>query len=652
MPLAVRPPGLTYERRDAAPPGSTVRDDVAGLVGLAERGPVGLPVRVESVRQFQSHFGAPVPGGFLADAVQAFVANGGQRAYVVRTASAQAASASLDVSREGGAPGWRVGASSPGAWGNALSVSLTEHAPVQAVAEAASTDAFAVVRGAERFARGSLVRLRRGAAVAYGVVAQTATRRVTWAAPVALSGAFTGPPLVLEAVEVRVRVFERGRLVATYDGLAPHPAHERYGPLVLRDASGDDGTLWPPPPRTAVPPLVYLTEQAPDPAPSAPLEATGRLLPLAGGADGLAGLAPLDLTGADLAPTDSAAVRARHWRGFRTLAGVDEVSVVALPDLFAVTRPPTRRRPGAAAAPCCGLATPAASESESVGDAFGGFSEADALRVQTGLAEWCSDRADRVALLDAPPSASLDVREGMQGAQVWRDAFDTDYAALYWPWVVVGGERPGEAPRAVPPSGHVAGLVALDTLRAGVHKAPANAPVRHAQAPTLVASAPEHALLNEVGVNVVLARPGRGIRVMGARTLARWDGHRFLNVRRLLIALRRDAERVTRWAVFEPNTAATREKVRLSLVGVLMRYWRTGALVGATEDEAFYVACDDDATPPPARDRGELVAEVGLAPSRPAEFVVVRVGRVRDAFHVTEMLTTPAGSALASAPAF
>ena len=652
MPLATRSPGLAYERRDAAAPGSAVRDDVAGLVGLAERGPVGVPVRVESVRQFQSHFGAPVPGGFLAGAVEAFVANGGQRAYVVRTASAQAAPASLELARAGGAPGWRVEASSPGAWGNALSVSLTEHAPAQAVAEPASTEAFAVVHGAERFARGALVRLRRGAAVAYGVVAQTAAGRVTWTAPVALSGAFAGLPLVLEAVEVRVRVFERGRLAATYEALAPHPAHDRYGPLVLRDASGDDGTLWPPPPRTAVPPLVYLTEQAPDSAPSAPLEATGALLPLAGGADGLADLAPLDLTGADVDPTDSATVRARLWRGFRTLGSVDEVSVVALPDLFAVTRPPVRRRPGAAVVRCCGTATPTAGEADPAGDAFSGFSDADALRVQTGLAEWCRDRADRVALLDAPPSASLDLRQGMRGAQVWRDAFDTDYAALYWPWVVIGGERPGEAPRAVPPSGHVAGLVALDTLRTGVHKAPANAPVRHAQAPTLAASAPGHALLNELGVNVVLARPGRGLRVMGARTLARWDGHRFLNVRRLLIALRRDAERVTRWAVFESNTAATREKVRLSLVGVLMRYWRTGALVGATEDEAFYVACDDDTTPPPARDRGELVAEVGVAPSRPAEFVVVRIGRVRDAFHVTETQSHPAGSALAPAPSF
>jgi uncharacterized protein len=136
---------------------------------------------------------------------------------------------------------------------------------------------------------------------------------------------------------------------------------------------------------------------------------------------------------------------------------------------------------------------------------------------------------------------------------------------------------------------------------------------------------------------VIRALPGRGLRILGARTVSSDPDWRFVNVRRLLIMLEKAIDRSVQWAVFEPNDRITRAKLTLSLTSFLLALWQRGALMGDSPDAAFRVRCDEENNPPAARDNGQLLAEVKVAPSQPFEFVVLRVGRVNNEFRTTEV---------------
>jgi hypothetical protein len=126
-------------------------------------------------------------------------------------------------------------------------------------------------------------------------------------------------------------------------------------------------------------------------------------------------------------------------------------------------------------------------------------------------------------------------------------------------------------------------------------------------------------------VNTLVAFPGRGIRAWGARTLSSDAAFNQINVRRLLILVRKSVERFAQWVVFEPNEPALWKKLTRPIEAFLFEQWQKGALLGGSHDQAFYVKCDDETNPPEARDAGQLVCEIGIAPVRPAEFIVVRI---------------------------
>jgi hypothetical protein len=191
--------------------------------------------------------------------------------------------------------------------------------------------------------------------------------------------------------------------------------------------------------------------------------------------------------------------------------------------------------------------------------------------------------------------------------------------------------------RDIPPSGHLAGQFVRSDFETGVHRAPANSPLVWTQDVSAFVSDPAHGLLNTMGINVIKVLPSRGVRIMGARTVSSDPDWIYVNVRRLLMMIEKAIYISVQWAAFEPNDWTTRAKIRLAISSFLLALWQRGALMGATAAEAFFVKCDDDNNPPRERDNGRLIAEVGVAPSIPFEFVVLRVGRQGNEFEIEEM---------------
>lgn len=246
--------------------------------------------------------------------------------------------------------------------------------------------------------------------------------------------------------------------------------------------------------------------------------------------------------------------------------------------------------------------------------------------VQTSLIAHCEQHSNRIAILDTPPGLTP------QAAREWRSdvaQYDSAFAALYYPWIKV--ENPtgsnGNAEILIPPSGHVAGLWARTDESRGVWKAPANDTLRGVLDVERSVTQNEQGLLNPIGINAIRPFGTRGIRVWGARTLASDTDWQYLNVRRLFNMVESTILEGTQWAVFEPNDVALWEGVKRTLGGYLHGLWQAGALFGSTADQAYFVRCDETTNTPESIDQGKLIVEVGLAPVKPAEFVIFRISQ-------------------------
>jgi uncharacterized protein len=303
---------------------------------------------------------------------------------------------------------------------------------------------------------------------------------------------------------------------------------------------------------------------------------------LAGGASLPVRLAPDDYLGAEPART-----------GIAGLSTLDDVTIVAMPDLMATYE--------------------------------SGQIDLDGVRaVQNGLIEHCEAMKDRMAILDTPKGLTpQQVREWVKE----KARFSSAYAALYYPWVAFYDPQLRQ-PRLMPPSGAVAGIWGRTDSTRGVHKAPANEVVAGALDLELAVNRNEHDDLNPAGINVIRAFPGRGILVWGARTLADDSSWRYVNVRRLFNYVETSILAGTQWVVFEPNDLELWQRIKRTVSSFLLGLWRDGALFGATPEQAFYVKCDAETNPPDVVDAGYVVIEVGIAPVKPAEFVVFRIAQL------------------------
>ena len=238
-----------------------------------------------------------------------------------------------------------------------------------------------------------------------------------------------------------------------------------------------------------------------------------------------------------------------------------------------------------------------------------------AVEMQAAILEHCDKMGDRFAILDVLSehdfAAIADQKRRLVG----------DSGALYAPWLKLE-----DAPGYIPPCGHIAGVYARNDREAGSHRAPANYLLEAALDLSAVISSADWQDLNpEVGpgVNCIQSFRGRGIRVWGARTLSRNPDWRYVNIRRLKITFLRWVERNLADVAFEPSNAALWGRLERELSIYCESLWEQGALQGSAIEEAFYVKCDAETNPPEVYQAGQVVAEIGLAPSTPAEFIVL-----------------------------
>jgi Bacteriophage tail sheath protein len=700
-------PGLYYETFDASAGGiNPVRTDIAAFIGIARQGPLQQPTPVTTFQQFQSTFGQFISQGYLAYSVKAFFDNGGARCQIVRVAAGPLTTTSsgpqpadgtfsmvvsaagfvvgavatvrLDESHQAdhqlsavdyaankltwsvplepmlltggglefdtgaspsegvlydalGVPTLSFAASSPGEWGNQLEVETSygsSAATQTTTAVQPPSGAMSYVSTLAGFSAGTLVKAFQvgGPNVTeYHVVASInySLNALVWDTP--LTPAFNlAQPISFESVEFTLSVFLLGDLRETYTRLSLVPSSANYVVTVVNTASQQ---------------IVVTDLQSPSPAPSnlpdpqAPNLQDARL-ELVAGRDGIAALSTFDFTGDALDASP---------RGLTTLVDVEEVAIVAIPDILIQPAPPPQYllpvlTPGDPCALCPGKPAPPAPPPPPLYEAPPQFSLDQIEYVQQALISHCETAQYRIAVLDPPLFSAPNESKEIAEIQGWRQRFDSSYAALYFPWVLVYDplQLGGEVVRAIPPSGHVAGCYASTDLTIGVHKAPANTSLAWIQDVLADVDPATQGLLNPTGINCIRTFPGRGIRIYGARTVSRDTNWTFVNVRRLLMMIEKACHLSLRWAVFEPNNVQFRLRVRTALTVFLESIFQGGALAGNTDADSFYVKCDGENNPQSLAANGQFVAEVGVAPARPAEFVVFRVGRTEDSLEVTE----------------
>jgi phage tail sheath protein FI len=298
-----------------------------------------------------------------------------------------------------------------------------------------------------------------------------------------------------------------------------------------------------------------------------PVAPSGVWQALAGGDDRLDALAPDDFVGVDGG--------SGNRTGIQALEDIDEISLCLVPGVWAST-------------------------------------------VHAALIQHCELLKDRFAILDPPDGLSI------EGIRAFREPLDTKYAALYYPWIEV---RDPSVRRNVDvgPSGHMAGIYARVDVERGVHKAPANEVIRGITKIAQEVTKREQDLLNPKGINALRFFPGRGNRVWGARTLSSDASWKYINVRRLFIYVEESIDEGTQFVVFEPNSDPTWARVRQTISNFLLTVWRSGALEGNKPDQAFFVKCDRTTMSQDDIDNGRLICVIGIAPVKPAEFVIFRI---------------------------
>lgn len=653
---AAEPPlrGLTGERMD-----------VCAFAGVAPRGPAREPVvdetwradrpcveaerprnrtvayRVESFEEYRRLYGGFEGPGLLPYAVASFFEQGGCCAYIARIvheygdlAANSGGVASGVVSGAKPVSGdFRLVARNEGTWGNRLRAGLRfTTRPLVFNAFTAGFTGIELPAGVT-LAAGTLVRLQLGSGLReFRFVAQVVERALATEPGVWQEAVFDMPAsaaaTAIEIVEATLLVDDGVGVLERHEALGLAPAHPRYAGWVLCYES------------QLVYPDAAWTEEALRPEDPGLRVAQEWSLPFSGGEDRYPDITPEDFFDPRWTPTEDAPASGVHC-----FASVGEVATLVAPDLYSprpLEKRVTLQPPVSVAGPefqrCVDLAPAPEPEEPPVPGLDGLFLDpaipADLAQIealQARLVEYADLARSFVVLLDVPPGLT------QQQMIRWRQKFRSSYAAAYHPWLLVS--RPDDAREnkiATPPSGTAAGMIAQSEELFGVPHGPANLLAERVVGVEEEISPARHDELHPLGINIYL-QDRDGVRLTAARTLSRDRDLRQLSVRRLMLMLRRTLERQMQWTVFEPNNAQLRSELRQLLRAFLRRLFQAGAFRGATEEEAFFVRCDNANNPPQLSDLGRLLVEIGVAPAEPVEFIVLRLLREGDALVVQEV---------------
>jgi hypothetical protein len=635
----------------------TVDMHVCAFVGVAPRGPArvplvdevwpdtrpsveasrprlrSVPVAVESWDEYRRLYGGFEGTGLLPFAVSTFFQQGGRRAHIVRivheygnyalngTAVATANLVGVTTSAAG-----QIGlkARDEGSWGNRLTASLSFQARPVTFFRASPLDlrldaGSPVPAGALlRLAFGDGTRALRLVALAWD---QPRPDRAGFERVATFAQATASAPVGVEIIEATLEVLDGDPLFSrreVHDRLGLSSEHPRWIATVVCNESA-----------LIFPDASWIgLEVLPADATLKPAEAFA----FDGGADREQDIVPNDFFDPTWVLGDDSPASGVH-----SLVGIDELSLVVVPDLYSPRPIPALENivdvPSLAGPNFerCEVVPAPPDQAQPVPDLVGLRLDPelpDDLAKIIQLQQQLTDLADLlrsfVVLLDVPP------RLGQRQILAWRAAFDTSFAAAYHPWLHVaplGDLRSGLVP--INPSAVAAGIVARRELAFGVPFGPANELAQEVLGVVDSVSPPRHDELHPNAINVFL--PERdGIRLTAARTLSSDRSLRQLSVRRLMTMLERVLIEEMQWAVFEPNNAALRATLTELLTNFLRRMYQAGAFKG-TEDQAFFVSCDERLNPPYVADLGQLIVEIGVAPAEPLEYIVLRITRDGDA---------------------
>lgn len=573
-------PGVYVEEFDSgAVPMEAVSTSTAGFIGMAARGPVvGKPQLVTSFADYQRTYGGYLNEAkygdkrFLSYAVEQFFLNGGARAFIMRVAPEDAKPAAAT------AAGLTFTAANPGLWGEAIRVIVEPASKAKTQVFDKVADNALKVKSCDGFNPGDVVELFDGKASSYAVIKSAQDNIIVFAAPVAVDVVDKNlrPVKYIRTAEIKVTVkFEE--TAEEYDCVSLNPEAPNYiCSRMLKSDLVKVSYVKPAAPKAAAKKDAKEGEAAPAPVsgvqtPFAQLGGNGGMLliSLDGASDGnIAGVTAAEYIGVDNGPGKRT--------GIQAFLENSVASIMAVP----------------------------------------GVTDAD---VQLSLVAHCENLKSRFAILDMPID-SVKVDELLEH----RDIFDSSYAAVYHPWLECFD---GLAKRSayMPPSGAVAGIYARCDIERGVHKAPANEVVRGCTGLSTPYNEREQDLLNPQGVNLIRAFTGRGIRVWGARTASSNAQWKYINVRRLFIYTEETIKANTNWVVFEPNSEALWSRVRRTIELFLASLWRSGALAGSSPSEAFFVEIGRTTMTQDDIDNGRLICNIGIAPVKPAEFVIFRI---------------------------
>ena len=575
-------PGVYVEEYDSgATPMQGVSTSTAGFVGLAERGPViGQPQLVTSFADYKRMYGGYLSEAaygnnrFLPYAVEQFFANGGARAYIMRAVPGDAKAASFTSGV------LKITAANPGAWAEDMRVVLSPASKAKTQVLSVS-GADLTLKNADGFNPGDVVELFDGKTAAHATVKSVLDKVVTLDAPCTLDVADTkvGTAKYIKTCEITLTA-RLGETVETFENLSLKP--DALNNVCVKTAKSDlicvEVTAAKAPAAPAPKEKDKDGKEIPAPAPKAasivPYELCGGsgselVLTLQGGSNGsVLTVTPDAFLGKDDGPGKRTGLQAFQENG--------NVSIMAIPG---VTAP----------------------------------------EVQASLIAFCENKKSCFAILDVP----MELKKTNDVAN-FRDMYDSTYAAMYHPWLEMydaGSKRSAY----FPPSGAMAGIYARTDIERGVHKAPANEVVRGCTGLSCAYNEGEQDILNPIGVNLIRSFTGRGIRVWGARTISSNGLWKYLNVRRLFIYVEESIKANTNWVVFEPNSAALWSRVTRTIEAFLATCWRDGALAGSSPSEAFFVECGPTTMTQDDIDNGRLICQIGIAPVKPAEFVIFRI---------------------------